>query len=304
MMSEVEKAPVVDLKLVAKAREFAAEMHKGQTDKLEEPYYNHLVAVSQGVRLLGGSLEEIAAAFLHDVVEDVSKVTFKSLLDEGFPAPVVLIVWAVTKKPQEEQGKYLDRIVAAGPGAMRVKVADLLHNLRPDRLAKLPDFTRVRLQAKYRPSLARLMMELSYLQPLEEQDQKLSTKPVGSAWSGGDYYYGSYGSKADIEPGQTLGTSHSFYTAAQLITGDWPAGLSAPIKSGSHVGGVGDRVFTLEDGTVWPCTYKGSMRTWSRFTVGERRKKEPNWSPAQEVMVVKNGAVQTTVKQVTDGKKK
>lgn len=300
-MAEVQYATAHDLSVVARAREFAADKHKGQVDKLKEPYYNHLVAVSQGVRLLGGSLEEIAAAFLHDVVEDVTAVTFKTLIDEGFPASVVRIVWAVTKKKNEEQNKYLNRIIAAGPGAMRVKVADLLHNLRPDRLSQLPVYTQTRLQDKYRPSLARLMMELGYL---EEKGSNLATKPVGSSWGGYDGAYDSYNSKADIEPGQTLGTSHSFYTAQQLIKGDWPAGLSAPIKEGSPSGAEGDRVFTLEDGTVWPCTYKGRMRAWSQYTVQQRRKNEPNWSPAQEVMVVKNGAVQTSVKQVTDGKKK
>jgi hypothetical protein len=284
------------LTLVAHAREFAAEHHKGQTDKLKQPYLNHLVSVSQGVRLLGGSIEEIAAAFLHDVVEDVPKVTFKTLLDEGFPASVVRIVWAVTKNPQEEQTKYLKRVIAAGEGAMRVKAADLLHNLRPDRLADLPEYTRKRLEKKYRPSLACLLMALGYLQPLEEQSTQLATKPVGSSWSGSTYY------QSETEPGQTSLSSNSYYTAQQLITGDWPAGLSAPIKSASPAGAEGDRVFVLEDGTVWPCTYKGHVRAWSTFAVKERQKKEPDWSPAKEKMLVKDGIV-TKVVVVDDEKK-
>lgn len=288
MTVEVYKASVQDLTLVARAREFAAEHHKGQVDKLKQPYYNHLVAVSQGVKLLGGSLEEIAAAFLHDVVEDVAKVTLSTLLDEGFPPSVVRIVWAVTKRPNEEQGKYLRRIIGAGEGAMRVKVADLMHNLRADRLAELPEFTRERLLKKYQPALAALMVELGYLQTLT--DQVLATKPVGSATF---YDY------TPTEAGQSAGSSHSFYEPHQLITGDWPAGVSAPIKCTPPKMLGNNPVFELTDGTQWVCTFKGQVRTWSKYAVDARRAKEPDWSPAKESMIVKDGAVTKTIKGTT-----
>lgn len=44
--------------------------HAGQTDKAGRPYAEHLQAVAEGVRRRGGDDEQIAAAWLHDAVED------------------------------------------------------------------------------------------------------------------------------------------------------------------------------------------------------------------------------------------
>lgn len=48
----------------------ARRVHEGQTDKAGRPYAEHLAAVAEGVRARGGSAEQIAAAWLHDAVED------------------------------------------------------------------------------------------------------------------------------------------------------------------------------------------------------------------------------------------
>lgn len=48
----------------------AREAHRRQTDKAGRPYAEHLAAVAEGVRVRGGSEEQIAAAWLHDAVED------------------------------------------------------------------------------------------------------------------------------------------------------------------------------------------------------------------------------------------
>lgn len=44
--------------------------HAAQTDKAGRPYAEHLQAVAEGVRARGGDDEQIAAAWLHDAVED------------------------------------------------------------------------------------------------------------------------------------------------------------------------------------------------------------------------------------------
>lgn len=44
--------------------------HAAQTDKAGRPYTEHLAAVAEGVRARGGTDEQIAAAWLHDAVED------------------------------------------------------------------------------------------------------------------------------------------------------------------------------------------------------------------------------------------
>lgn len=275
--------------LLVEARTFAYAKHGKQVDKLKVPYRHHLAAVAAGVRLLGGTTEQIAAAYLHDVVED-TKVTLNDLLDHGFPAETVQIVWAVTKQSQELQTVYLDRIIKQGPGAQRVKVADLMHNLRPDRLDQLTSFTRERLQEKYRPSLARLMHELGYL-VTEVEAEKLAFVPQGTSW--GVYDYTASGTTGSY-------TAHStamlLDNITMLMPGDWPAGAKAPIAAG--VGEAPHTHYELDDGSIWTSDRK-TIRAWSQTGWVARQEEEEakgkQWSPFSEW---------ETFSKVTDSKKK
>lgn len=121
--------------------------HAGQTDKAGRPYAEHLQAVAEGVRARGGDAEQIAAAWLHDAVED-------DALSEQWLAGAALsrrtkdIVRAVTKRAGESPQAYAGRILATD-GALLVKEADLAHNADPARLAVLDPATRARLTEKY-----------------------------------------------------------------------------------------------------------------------------------------------------------
>ncbi|MFI1961408.1 HD domain-containing protein [Streptomyces althioticus] len=121
--------------------------HTGQTDKAGRPYAEHLRAVAEGVRLRGGDHEQIAAAWLHDAVED-GKLSHAWLEEAALTRRAKDIVLAVTKRSGEPPEEYADRILAT-PGALLVKEADLAHNADPVRLAVLDDATRTRLTAKY-----------------------------------------------------------------------------------------------------------------------------------------------------------
>lgn len=55
---------LADVEAVARAA------HAAQTDKAGRPYSEHLSAVAAGVRARGGDDDQIAAAWLHDAVED------------------------------------------------------------------------------------------------------------------------------------------------------------------------------------------------------------------------------------------
>ncbi|KOG40717.1 HD domain-containing protein [Streptomyces resistomycificus] len=128
--------------------------HAGQTDKAGRPYAEHLSAVADGVRARGGGDELVAAAWLHDALED-------GVLDEAWLDAAALpqrtkdVVWAMTKRPDEAQEEYADRILAT-PGARLVKAADLAHNADPDRLAVLDEHTARRLTHKYAAMRKRL----------------------------------------------------------------------------------------------------------------------------------------------------
>jgi (p)ppGpp synthase/HD superfamily hydrolase len=132
---------------VAEVAALARRAHDGQTDKAGRPYAEHLAAVAAGVAARGGSLDQQAAAWLHDAVED-------GVLDRAWlaaaplPDAVKEIVDALTKRPGESPEEYAARVLAV-PGARLVKEADLAHNADPARLSRLPAATRDRLTAKY-----------------------------------------------------------------------------------------------------------------------------------------------------------
>ncbi|MCW7946477.1 phosphohydrolase [Streptomyces hygroscopicus] len=132
---------------LAEVEAVARAAHALQTDKAGRPYVEHLRAVAEGVRARGGADELVAAAWLHDSVED--GVLSEAWLDAAPLSQVTKdIVRAVSKRPGEEPEAYARRILAT-PGARLVKAADLAHNADPDRLAALDAPTAERLTRKY-----------------------------------------------------------------------------------------------------------------------------------------------------------
>ncbi|CAM5691464.1 hypothetical protein SALBM135S_02611 [Streptomyces alboniger] len=99
------------------------------------------------MRERGGDEEQIAAAWLHDAVED-DALTEEWLRDASLTDRTKAIVLALTKRAGEAGEAYARRIRET-PGARLVKEADLAHNADPARLAALDEPTRARLTAKY-----------------------------------------------------------------------------------------------------------------------------------------------------------
>jgi hypothetical protein len=134
--------------LIEDAIAFAAQAHQGQLDRQGEPYIFHPLRVMLGVKQAGGTDEELVAAALHDVVEDTD--TRLEELSELFGAHVAELVDAMSRREGESYDDYMGRCIAGGPGAIRIKTADLTDNSDPERLAKLdPELART-LEARYR----------------------------------------------------------------------------------------------------------------------------------------------------------
>ncbi|MEV6565383.1 HD domain-containing protein [Streptomyces kronopolitis] len=142
----MEPAPPPMLSL-AGVEALARRVHSGQTDKAGRPYAEHLAAVAAGVRERGGSEEQIAAAWLHDAVED-GALSRAWLAGAALSQAVKAMILAVTKGPEEPVEEYTARILAT-PGALLIKESDLAHNADPERLAVLDAPTRERLTEKY-----------------------------------------------------------------------------------------------------------------------------------------------------------
>ncbi|MFI6374974.1 HD domain-containing protein [Streptomyces sp. NPDC050546] len=132
---------------LAQVEAIARAAHDGQTDKAGRPYAEHLRAVAEGVRERGGDEDQIAAAWLHDAVED-DALSPQWLREAALSGRTKDIVLAVTKRAGEPPEAYAARILAT-PGAPLVKEADLAHNADPARLAVLDEATRTRLTEKY-----------------------------------------------------------------------------------------------------------------------------------------------------------
>ncbi|GHH11770.1 HD domain-containing protein [Streptomyces rubradiris] len=132
---------------LAEVETLARAAHDGRTDKAGRPYAEHLAAVAEGVRARGGDPDQIAAAWLHDAVED-AVLSEEWLARARLTARTKAIVRALTRGPGESPEAYAARILAT-PGAPLVKEADLAHNADPDRLAVLPEPVRTRLTGKY-----------------------------------------------------------------------------------------------------------------------------------------------------------
>jgi len=132
---------------LAEVEDLARAAHAGQTDKAGRPYAEHLQAVADGVRDRGGDDEQIAAAWLHDAVED-DALSEDWLHEAALTRRTKDIVLALTKHEGESPQAYAERIRTTS-GALLVKVSDLAHNADPARLAVLDEHTRARLTKKY-----------------------------------------------------------------------------------------------------------------------------------------------------------
>ncbi|PSM43532.1 phosphohydrolase [Streptomyces dioscori] len=144
-MTDNEPRPLLTL---TEVEALARNAHAAHTDKAGRPYAEHLRAVAEGVRARGGDEDQIAAAWLHDSVED-DALSEGWLREAALSARTKAIVLAVTKRPDEPPQAYATRILAT-PGALLVKQSDLAHNADPQRLSALAPETRKRLTEKYK----------------------------------------------------------------------------------------------------------------------------------------------------------
>src|SRR5210317_2166475 len=115
---------------------FATKAHGDQKRKYtNDPYIVHPIAVSEIVKTVAHTDEMVAAALLHDVVEDTD-VTLDQIKDK-FGSKVAELVGWLTDISRPEDGnrktrKTLDRehSAEAPADAQTIKLADLIHNTK------------------------------------------------------------------------------------------------------------------------------------------------------------------------------
>jgi GTP pyrophosphokinase len=128
--------PKADIALIERAYAAAEKAHRGQTRKSGEPYITHPVAVAQILADLGIGSVTLAAALLHDTVEDTDYTLEHVRADFG--DEIAMLVDGVTKLDKlkygdSAQAETVRKMVVAMSKDIRVliiKLADRLHNAR------------------------------------------------------------------------------------------------------------------------------------------------------------------------------
>jgi GTP pyrophosphokinase len=197
--------PDADTGLIRRAYEFAERAHEGQKRLSGEPYINHPLAAALILCELEMDSKSIAAALMHDVIEDahvkvedlaklfgkevaelVDGVTKLKLAD--FEPRAVMVDTEVRKKKHSEANRSAENLrkiflaMARDFRVMVIKLADRLHNMRT--LSALPPERRSRVATETLQIFAPLAHRLGiwqvkwqledlafkYLHPVEYED--------------------------------------------------------------------------------------------------------------------------------------
>src|SRR6202050_4535290 len=159
-----------DVERLRRAYDFAAERHSDQTRASGEPYLSHPLEVAHILADMKFDATTLAAALLHDVVED-TKVSSAGIAN-AFGPDVARLVEGTTKisrldllAPEARQAENVRKMLLAMVDDVRVvmlKLADRLHNMRT--LEYLPEDRQQRIaretQDIYAPVANRLGMGL------------------------------------------------------------------------------------------------------------------------------------------------
>lgn len=120
--------------LEKKALAFATARHEGQKRKYTGvPYIEHPIAVAEIVRSVEHTPEMVAAAYLHDVVEDCG-VTHLEIRHTFGTIVGSLVFWltdaSINLPANRKARKQLDRdfLALATPEAKTIKLADVIEN--------------------------------------------------------------------------------------------------------------------------------------------------------------------------------
>ena len=128
--------PKADIGLIQRAYLVADRAHEGQFRKSGEPYITHPIAVAQILAELGIGPVTVAAALLHDTVEDTDYTLDQCRADFG--DEIAMLVDGVTKLDklkygEAAQAETVRKMIVAMSKDIRVlviKLADRLHNAR------------------------------------------------------------------------------------------------------------------------------------------------------------------------------
>ena len=127
--------PDVDVDLIGRAYDVAAQCHQGQKRRSGDPYITHPVAVTMILAGLGIADDQmLCAAILHDTVED-TPYTLAELRHDFGPAIATMVVGLTALDrlrgwPDYEVRQAIATIESADTRVVTMKLADRLHNMQ------------------------------------------------------------------------------------------------------------------------------------------------------------------------------
>ncbi|HEX3459505.1 MAG TPA: bifunctional (p)ppGpp synthetase/guanosine-3',5'-bis(diphosphate) 3'-pyrophosphohydrolase [Acidimicrobiales bacterium] len=142
----LRRHPGAETSMIVRAAETATAAHAGQLRRSGEAYVTHPIAVAGIVAELGLDAQTVAAALLHDAVEDTGVTA--EVIERDFGPAVAGIVDGVTKldrlqfdSKEAQQAATVRKMLVAMANDWRVliiKLADRLHNMRT--LSVMPEW--------------------------------------------------------------------------------------------------------------------------------------------------------------------
>lgn len=121
------------MSIIEKARKFAIEAHGQQVRKYTgEPYWHHCQAVAELVASTGADTDTVAAAWLHDTVEDCEVDV--ATIGNVFNGRIAMFVYYLTDTPKgygnrrERKDRDVNRLATAPAPVQTIKLADLIDN--------------------------------------------------------------------------------------------------------------------------------------------------------------------------------
>lgn len=170
-----------DIPLIEKAYDLCVKAHSGQKRYTNEDYYIHPFNVAKIIVEMGMDTSSIAAALLHDVVEDTD-VSLEEI-SKMFGEEVALIVDGVTKigrlsftTKEQQQAENLRKMLIAMGRDIRViiiKLADRLHNMRT--LDAMPEYKQREKSVETLEVFAPIAHRLG-IRPVKEELEDLAIK--------------------------------------------------------------------------------------------------------------------------------
>lgn len=146
------------------ALKHAVKAHAGSVDKCGQPYILHPIAVAEAIDRTGGGVgdDSVVVALLHDVIEDTEYDGYADQITRRQERAL----WLVTRE-EETHAEYIERICSeryrdVHEIAAVVKLADLWHNLSPERQSCLEEGERKGLEKRYLKARDRIWEALGY----------------------------------------------------------------------------------------------------------------------------------------------